>query len=110
MLICEHNYGTKRIPDFIQIYHYRYNEEKKLNTRIFEDAEEWEKICFLRKIPTRLVHGIYDDSVNIQVSRDFASTRPWCEFLELDSDHSLLSHLNWLIDDCLQFFKKYRLI
>ena len=56
------------------------------------------------------MHGIHDESVNIQVSREFSASRPWCDFMELDSDHGLLSHLNWLVEDCREFFKKNGLV
>ena len=99
-----------KIPECINVFHYRYNEERLLNSQIFKDAEQWDNISFQRKVPTRLIHGIYDESVDIQVSREFSTRRPWCEFLELNSDHGLLSHIDWLVRDCREFFKKTKLI
>jgi len=33
-------------------------------------------------------------------------SRPWCSLKELDSDHGLLSHLEWIVSDCMGFLKK----
>ena len=101
-----YDHKTNKFPGFIKVFHYRYNSERLLNTQIFKDAEQWENLPLRRKVPTRLVHGVHDKSVDIRISREFSAKRSWCEFLELDSDHGLLSHLNWLIDDCQDFFKK----
>ena len=102
----DYKYGFSKLPEFINVFHYRYNEERRLNRHFFEDAEQWENVPFSRELPIRLVHGIHDESVDIQVSREFSGSRPWCEFLEIESDHGLLSHLDWLVDDCLKFYKK----
>ncbi|MBT5869973.1 MAG: hypothetical protein HOH38_14150 [Nitrospinaceae bacterium] len=94
------------IPDSIQVYHYRYDKEVTLSTRLFRDAIQWDSIPFKRKLPVRVVHGIHDESVPIQESRDFVRSRPWCQLQELDSDHGLFSCIDWIIDDCLEFFYK----
>ena len=91
-------------PDFIRVFHYSYNKEVNLNTGLFLDAVNWESTPLTRNIPTCVVHGIHDESINIQESRNFVSTRPWCELKEVDSDHGLLSEIDWIVEDCLEFF------
>ncbi len=76
------------------------------STAIFDDAAVWEQVPLDRAIPTRLVHGVNDDVVPIEQSRQFALNRPWIDFEELDSDHGLLSHSEWIVKDCLQFLKR----
>lgn len=92
------------IPGLIEVFHYRYNEKRKLNTYLLEDARKWEALSLDRIIPTRIVHGLRDESVAIDESRGFVATHPWCGLVELDSDHSLLSHADWIVADCLRFF------
>jgi uncharacterized protein len=102
--------GSFVTPDLIKVFHYRYNKEMELSTDIFRDAEKWDALALDRKLPTRIVHGTHDETVDILESRKFIQTRPWCQFEELDSDHQLLSHIEWIVDDCLEFFRSEGLI
>lgn len=97
-------------PDLIRVFHYRYNKEVNLNTYLFRDALKWDALTLNRKIPTRIVHGLHDETVNIQESREFARSRPWCQLKELDSDHGLLSSIDWIVEDCIEFFRLNSLI
>jgi len=92
-------------PDLIRIFHYSFNREVTLNTDLFRDAIQWDSLPLIRDIPIRVVHGIHDETINIQESRDFARSRPWCQLKELDSDHGLFSCIDWIIDDCMKFFR-----
>ena len=97
-------------PDLIRVFHYSYNREVNLKTDLFRDALNWDSLSLTRNIPTRIVHGIHDETVNIQESRDFSVSRPWCKLKELDSDHGLLSSIDWIVSDCMDFFKSVNLI
>lgn len=88
----------------IRVFNYRYNKTMELDLGLFEDAEKWEGVELDKPVPTRVVHGIHDDTVDIEESRNFTRKRPWTSLKELDSDHGLLSHLDWILDDCLDFF------
>ena len=92
-------------PDFIRVFHYGYNKEVNLNTELFHDAIKWESMPLTRNIPTRIVHGLHDETVNIRESRNFSELCPWCYLVELDSDHGLLSSIDWVVSDCIEFFK-----
>jgi pimeloyl-ACP methyl ester carboxylesterase len=89
-LVQGHLKGSNVIPDLIPVYHYRYNKDMLLSTDIFRDAEKWDRLALDRKIPTRIVHGIHDDTVDISESRNYAKAHPWCQLQELDSNHQLL--------------------
>jgi hypothetical protein len=92
-----------RFQENISVYHYRYNEEKKLNKEIFLDAVRWETVRLDRKLPCRIVHGIHDESIPVTQSREFVRQHPWCELVELDSDHGLTSEVDWIVSDCVKF-------
>ena len=94
----------------IRVFNYRYNKNMELDLGIFEDAEQWEAIDFDRPVSTRIVHGLHDETVDIEESRNFARQHSWVDLKELDSDHGLISHLNWVIEDCLEFFKRQTLL
>lgn len=105
-----HLKGSNVIPDLIPVYHYRYNKDMLLSTDIFRDAEKWDLLGLDRKISTRIVHGVHDDTVDILESRKFAEAHPECHLKELDSDHQLLSHIDWIVEDAVKFFQNEKLL
>tara|TARA_Y100001936_G_scaffold156309_1_gene152559 strand:- start:7359 stop:7997 length:639 start_codon:yes stop_codon:yes gene_type:complete len=101
---------SNNTESLISVYHYGYNKEVLLNTNLFRDAETWQTLPLNKVIPTKIVHGLHDDTVDIQESRNFVASHPWCHLTEVDSDHGLLSTIDWIIEDSLNFFKKQKLI
>ncbi|MCF8720474.1 YqiA/YcfP family alpha/beta fold hydrolase [Nitrospina gracilis] len=97
---------SEGLPKTIQVYHYRYAREMELSTALFEDARAWDALPLDRALPIRIVHGVHDDTVPVTQSREFAASRPWVTLKELDSDHGLLSHMDWIVNDCLEFFTR----
>jgi len=98
--------GDHSLKRKVPIFHYRYDKTKYICTDIFKDAKQWASIGLKRDVPTRIVHGTHDEVVPINESIKFVSRRPCCSLKELDCDHGLLSHLDWIVDDCIAFFKK----
>ena len=96
--------------DLIRVFHYRYNEERDLSTDIFRDAERWDALPLVREVPTRIVHGINDDTVPVEESRQFVKDRPWRRLKELNADHGLVDEVDWIVEDCLQFFRGEKLL
>jgi len=98
------------MPESLSVFHYGANEERRLSTRLFVDAEGWEGLPLLRPVPTRIVHGVRDDTVPVEQSRAYARSRPWCSLRELDADHGLVEAVGWIVDDCVAFFASRGLI
>lgn len=94
----------------VRIFNYRHNKYMDLDVGIFADAVKWEKLSLDRNLPTRIVHGVHDDTVDIAESRDFAKSHPWVQLKELESDHGLISHIDWIVKDCLVFFREQRFL
>ncbi len=88
----------------IKVFHYGLNEWCYLDSGLFADAMKWDSVSLDKELPTRIVHGIHDDTVPIQESRHYASVLKSCDLVELDSDHGLLSHIDWIVEDCADFF------
>lgn len=99
-----------KMPGKIQVFHYGFNEDRPLSTALFVDAERWERTPLRRAVPTRIVHGIHDDTVPVAESREYARTRPWCRLKELDADHGLMDAAGWMADDCMAFFSECGLL
>jgi len=97
--------GSCQLPEFIEVFHYGFNKNVTMSAGIFKDAERWEGLSLARKLPTRIVHGLHDDTVDINESREFVKSHPWISMEELDSDHGLISHIDWIVDDCLRFLE-----
>ncbi len=109
LLSCE-NEAVKSGKKLIRVFNYRYNKTMDLNIGLFEDARQWQNIRFERPVPTRIVHGIHDETVDPAESRNFVNDHPWATLWEVDSDHGLISHMDLILEDCLVFFKKENLL
>jgi hypothetical protein len=94
----------------IPVFHYRYGTTKLISTHIFKDAKNWSNLKLDREIPIRIVHGIHDEVVSVNESRNFIVDRPWASLKELDADHGLLSHVDWIVTDSIKFFKNFKFI
>ena len=101
---------SKTTDKLIPVFHYRYNKEVRLNTYLFRDAETWESLPLDRKIPTFIVHGLHDETIDIEESRNFVREKSFCSLKELDSDHGLLSCIDSIIEDSLGFFNQQKLL
>ncbi len=77
--------ATGQIP----IHHYGYQRSEMLNYGIVEDLAQYEDQALGRSLPTLIIHGRQDTVIPLDASRNYAATRPWCESIELESDHSL---------------------
>ena len=101
---------SKTTDELIPVFHYRYNKEVRLNTYLFRDAETWESLPLDRKIPTFIVHGLHDETIDIEESRNFVREKSFCSLKELDSDHGLLSCIDSIIKDSIGFFNQQKLL
>lgn len=78
-----------RHEKYLMVHHYEEERELPLSYDFVVDATQYKEGILQRSIPTLILHGIHDEVIPIQASRDFALKRPWVELVELDSDHSL---------------------
>ena len=101
---------SKTTDELIPVFHYRYNKDVRLNTYLFRDAETWESLPLDRKIPTFIVHGLHDETIDIEESRNFVREKSFCSLKELDSNHGLLSCIDSIIEDSLEFFNQQKLL
>jgi len=78
-----------QIQGYLEFYHYGEQRPLPLSYRFVEDMAQYRDQQLQRPVPTLILHGVHDQVVPIQASRDFAAQRPWVRLIELDSDHSL---------------------
>jgi len=72
----------------LRVMHYGKGEETELGWQFLEDARRYEAEPAILQ-PCLIFHGVRDDVVPVQVSRQFARTRTNCRLYEADSDHEL---------------------
>ncbi|HIK28695.1 MAG: alpha/beta fold hydrolase [Oscillatoriaceae bacterium SKW80] len=78
-----------QVEVYLPVYHYGEMKKMPLNYRFIEDILEYAEQQLQRAVPTLILHGVDDEVIPIQASRDFAAERPWVKLLEIDSDHAL---------------------
>lgn len=74
---------------YLSIYHYAEKRDLPLHYQFLGDLSQYPDEQLQRQIPTLILHGIQDEVIPIQASRNYAETRPWVKLIELNSDHGL---------------------
>ncbi|MGZ3406838.1 MAG: YqiA/YcfP family alpha/beta fold hydrolase [Polyangia bacterium] len=59
------------------------------------------------RVPTLIVHGRADDTVDPQLSRDFAKGKPWVRLVEVDDGHELTQSLPRIVAEAEVFLKPF---
>ena len=78
-----------RTSGFLSVYHYGEGKQIPLKYQFLEDGSNYPLQNLTRSLPTLIFHGIHDEVVPLQVSRDYARTHQQTNLIELDSDHGL---------------------
>lgn len=88
---------------YLPIYHHQEQRSLPLHYKFVEDARQYQEAKLLRPVPTLILHGRHDDVIPIAASREYASTRPWVQLIELDSDHTLSNVLPEVLEATQSF-------
>ncbi|MBF2037221.1 MAG: esterase [Leptolyngbyaceae cyanobacterium T60_A2020_046] len=80
-----------RTSGWLSVYHYTQQQQCPLAYDFVTDAQRYDDSRLVAPVPTLILHGLHDDVIAIQASRDYAAARPWVRLVELDSDHGLLN-------------------
>ena len=87
----------------MDIYHYGDQAMLPLNYGFVTDLMAYDDGELRRSLPTLIIHGINDDVVPIQVSRDYADQRPYVKLLQVPSDHLLGDQLDTIWFEAVRF-------
>ena len=74
---------------YLSVYHYGFKQELPLDYNFLVDLSGYQDEKLQKPVPTLIFHGIDDDVIPIQASREYALSRPWVKLRELESDHTL---------------------
>jgi len=88
-VIGDENLQKWQVAGELTMMHYAYEKEVQLSYEFIRDMSRYEDHNLQRQLPTLILHGVHDDVVPIEISQQFAATRPWVTVQTFDSDHSL---------------------
>jgi pimeloyl-ACP methyl ester carboxylesterase len=81
-----------RKKGFLDVYHYGEKRNRRLSYGLIEDALQYEEFPNFQQ-PGLIFHGLEDNVVPAELSREFAAAHPNVRLHVLDSDHELLNVL-----------------
>jgi len=81
----------------LEVFHYGEGRSRKLGYQLLEDGERYEDYPEVTQ-PCLIFHGVHDDVVPAQYSRDFAAGRGNVRLEMMDSGHDLLNVLEAMGD------------
>ncbi len=102
----EENLKQWQSEGYLSVYHYGEKRNLPLHYQFWQDLEQYQEDQIQREIPTLIIHGIHDDVISIQASRNYATQRPWVKLIELDSDHTLDNVLERIWQEIQRFLKE----
>ena len=91
--------GMPKPGDF-EVFHYGDNKVRRVHHGLIEDALRFPAAPDFKQ-PARIFHGIQDDVVPIEYSRDFASSHANARLSEVDSDHELFNVLDQIVAEAV---------
>ena len=86
----------------LEVFHYGEKQNRKVHYRLLEDALEYPPAPDITQ-SALIFHGIHDDVVPIDYSRQFAATHPSAKLHEMESDHELLNVRESIIAQAIPF-------
>lgn len=78
-----------RESGYLSVYHYGEKRSIPLHYQFLLDADNYPVSNLKRSLPTLIIHGIRDEVVPIEVSRNYVKKHSQARLIELDSDHGL---------------------
>ncbi len=90
--------------DTIPIFHHGLGRECQLGYRFYEESAAYPAYPDVGDVPFLVFHGRRDDVVPVDTSEEFARLRPGALLRVLDDDHSLISGVEQIIRESVEFF------
>jgi uncharacterized protein len=74
---------------WFSVYHYTQKCYLPLHYDFIADAQQYRDAQLKAPIPTQIFHGLHDEVISIEASRQYAATRPWVTLQALDTNHAM---------------------
>lgn len=85
------------------VYHHGEGRFLPLDYQIVSDLQQYNEANLRKPVPTLILHGLKDEVIPVQVSRDYACDRAWVNLIELDSNHALTDQSSRIWREICQF-------
>ena len=107
----QQNLGAEKLKKWQQrgnywIYHYGEKQYLQLSYDFMLDLLGYEEKKLKRTLPTLIIHGLNDNVIPIQASREFVAKRSWIELIEVNSDHTLGNVMPKVWQEIYQFLNQ----
>jgi uncharacterized protein len=86
----------------LEVFHHGDQALRRVHYGLIEDALKFPPTPDFTQ-PALIFHGLQDDVVPIQYSRDFAAIHPNARLIELESGHELLNVLDGIVAEAVAF-------
>lgn len=90
---------------YLAVFHYGYQEYRKLHYDIVDDARHHEQQPLDRQIPALIFHGLNDTSVDYRLSIDYMGTNKLARLMLLNSDHQMADSVSTIWQGTRQFLE-----
>lgn len=87
----------------LEMFHYGYNEPRRVNYSLFEDCAQYDPFTTPLEIAIQIFQGRRDESVDPEMVERFAAARRNVELHMLDDDHQLISSLPYIWEQSSRF-------
>lgn len=89
---------------WLDVHNYAADDTRRVHYGLFEDAARYDSYAVNLVIPTLIYHGTNDASVPVEQSIRFAEERANVSLKIVESDHTLLDHIDVIWQDMQKFF------
>ena len=101
-LLGEEKLATWCETGSLSVFHYGVGAEKPIAYDLYEDALQYPEFPDFRQ-PSLIFHGLGDDVVPVELSRQFAVAHPNAALTEMDSGHELTNVLDEIVARSVEF-------
>jgi uncharacterized protein len=77
----------------IEVYHHVEAQSVPLGYGFWTDVSQYDEAELDHPFPTLILHGVADEIIPIEASQRYVAGRPWCQLVEIHSDHGLTDML-----------------
>ncbi len=94
-----------REEGYLQVYHHAYREHRRLHYHILEDARAYDRMKLQRQLPTLILQGVNDESVDYRLSVKYLQTHPSARLLLLNADHQMIGEVETIWEYTRRFLR-----
>ena len=91
-----------RRSGYLEVFHYGEGRANRVHYALYEEALGLPRFPPVAQ-PVQIFHGIHDDVVPVELSREYAANKPNVFLSELDSGHELLNVLDSILHTAVPF-------